>query len=268
MSKHKAAKRATAGKPTGAITPDKSPYVPQDDKLSFPLDIRERNDITKKQRQLIDVILDKETKVVFVNGPAGTSKTFLAVYCGLKLLQNKAVSTITYVRTIVESASRSLGSLPGDEKLKMEPFLIPLVEKLEEFLIKPQRERLIAEEKVRGIPVNYLRGSSLNSQFIICDEAQNFDKKEMTTAITRLGKFSKIVFIADPDQSDINGKSGFMPLFDLFNDESSRAQGIHCFSFAKEDVVRSGILKYICERLDSIKKTVPNTSDWKPGHVS
>ncbi len=254
MAKHKSAKRAASAQAEVAITKDKSPYVPQDDKLSFALDIRERNDLTPKQRQLIDILLDKNTKVVFVSGPAGTSKTFSAVYCGLKLLQNKSVSTITYVRTIVESASRSLGSLPGDESLKMEPFLIPLSEKLEEFLPKAQRERLIAEKKVRGIPVNYLRGASINAQFIVCDEAQNFDKKEMTTAITRLGKFSKIVFVADPDQSDINGKSGFMPMFDLFNDEASRAQGIHCFSFTKDDVVRSGILKYICERLESMPR--------------
>lgn len=255
MSKaNRLAKRAQADKSVGAETKDTSPYIPQDNKIDFDLNIRERNDITPRQRELIDLILDKKTKVVFINGPAGTSKTFCAVLCGLKLLQARRVSHIAYVRTIVESASKSLGSLPGDERLKMEPFLIPLAEKMEEFLPASQRDRLIKEQRVKGIPVGYLRGSSMNTQFIICDEAQNYTRKEIVTSITRLGQFSKMVFVADPAQSDVNGNSGFMAFYDLFNDESSREKGIHCFSFTKDDIVRSGVLRYICERIETMPK--------------
>lgn len=230
---------------------DKSVLVPQKEKIGFELIIRERNDLTEKQKSLNDLILDKETKVVFINGPAGTSKTFCAIYCGLKLLNEKRVSDIVYVRTIIESASKSLGSLPGEMGLKMEPFLMPLMDKMHEFLPSEQVKKLIASECVRGIPVNYLRGASLNAQYIICDESQNFTFKELTTAITRLGQFSKIIILADPNQSDINGKSGFMPMFDLFNSEESKKQGIHCFSFTKDDIVRSGILRYISERIEN-----------------
>lgn len=251
-------KRAEKEKSSEAHKKDKSVWVPQGDRIDFPLNVRERGDLTEKQLELINLILDKNTKVVFINGPAGTSKTFCAIYCGLKLLADKRVSHISYVRTIIESASKSLGSLPGDQNLKMEPFLMPLMEKLEEFLSVPDRKRLIAEEKVKGIPVNYLRGASMNAQYIICDEAQNFTRKEMVTAITRLGQFSKMIFVADPAQSDVNGASGFMPLFDLFNDETSRANGIHCFTFTKDDVVRSGILKYICERIENMPKAAPH----------
>jgi phosphate starvation-inducible protein PhoH len=91
----------------------------------------------------------------------------------------------------------------------------------------------------------------MNAQYIICDESQNFTFKELTTAITRLGKFSKIIILADPNQSDINGRSGFMPMFDLFNSEESKNQGIHCFSFTKDDIVRSGILRYISEKIEN-----------------
>lgn len=230
---------------------DKSVVVPQKNKVEFKLNIFERNDLTEKQKELNDLILDKETKVVFINGPAGTSKTFCAIYCGLKLLNEKRISDIVYVRTIIESASKSLGSLPGEMGLKMEPFLMPLMDKMNEFLPADQTKRLIAEERVRGIPVNYLRGASLNAQYIICDESQNFTFKELTTAITRLGQFSKIIILADPNQSDINGKSGFMPMFDLFNTEESKSKGIHCFSFTKEDIVRSGILRYISEKIEN-----------------
>ena len=254
MSKHKSAKRALAAEVTGAEPKDKSPSVYQASRIDFDLSIRERPDWTPKQRELTDLILDKSTKVVFINGPAGSSKTFCAVYAGLRLLQEKRVSHIQYIRTIIESASKSLGALPGDEKLKMEPFLIPLVDKLDEFLPTIQKNRLLKEERVKGIPVNYLRGVSFNAQYIICDEAQNYTKREMVTAITRLGQFSKMIFVADPDQSELNGSSGFLPLFDLFNDETSREQGIHCFSFTKDDVVRSGVLKYICERLESLPR--------------
>lgn len=262
--KHRAGKRANEAKAPDATTKDKSVWVPQGSKIDFSLDIRERNDLTPKQRQLIDLILDKETKVVFINGPAGTSKTFIALYCGLKALQDRRVSHISYVRTIIESASKSLGSLPGDEKLKMEPFLMPLVEKLDEFLPTIQKDRLLKENRVKGIPVNYLRGASLNAQYIVVDESQNLTRKEMTTTITRLGQFSKMIFVGDDSQSDINGSSGFMPLFDLFNDESSRKEGIHCFSFTKNDIVRSGVLRYICERLESVPKQVKHEPMFPP----
>ncbi len=265
MSKHKrSGKGAKAPEPI-AVTQDKSRFVPQGDKLDFELQIRERQDLTPKQRELIDLLLDRRTKVVFINGPAGTSKTFCAIYAALKLLNRRTVSDILYTRTIIESASKSLGSLPGELGSKIEPFMLPLHDKLSEFLPAPQVNRLTKESRVQGIVVNHLRGASINAKFIICDEAQNYTWQEMVTTITRLGEHSKMVFAGDPDQSDINGKSGLIKMFDLFNTEESRAQGIHCFSFTKDDIVRSGILRYICERLESVKKSPQEPHDWKPG---
>lgn len=256
MSKSRSAKKASQAAGLGDAKPDKSPYVPQDSKIGFDLHIRERRDVTAKQRQLIDIILDPDTKVVFVNGPAGTSKTWCAIYCGLRLLAERRLSHITYVRTIIESASKSLGALPGEVSSKMEPFLMSLADKLDEFLPIAEKNQLLKENRARGVAVNHLRGASLNAQFIICDEGQNYTRKELTTAITRLGQFSKMVILADPAQSDVNGHSGFMPFFDLFNDEVSREQGIHCFSFTKADIVRVGILRYICERIEGMTKPV------------
>lgn len=242
---------------------DKSPYTPQKDKIDFELKIRGRTDLTNKQKELIDLILDKNTKIVYISGPAGTSKTHVAVYCGLLLLNQRRISDIVYVRTIIESASKSIGSLPGDQHLKMEPFVMPLMDKLEEFLCAGDIKRLMGEERIKGIPVNYLRGASMNSQYIILDEAQNYNEKETLTAITRLGAYSKMIILGDPNQSDINGKSGFMPYFNLFNDEISKENGIFCFTFTKEDIVRSGVLKFIIEKVEKYNHEKQN-GEWKP----
>lgn len=229
---------------------DRSPHVHQRDKLAFELNPREREDLTEKQRKFIELMTDKDTRLVFVEGPAGTSKTFMAVYCGLLLMKRRSVSDLLYVRSIAESASKSLGSLPGDQNLKMHPFLMPLYDKLDELLPRIEVDRLIKEERIQGIPINFLRGSSFNARFIVADESQNFDIKELTTLITRLGKFSKMVIAGDITQSDINGKSGFGKMISIFDDEESRQKGIHCFKFTKEDIVRSGILRFIVERLE------------------
>ena len=230
--------------------PDKSPVVTQRNKIDFDFNIRERNDLTDKQKQFIDLVLDKGAKIVFVDGPAGTSKTFLGVYCALKCLQNKSVSDIYYIRSIIESASKSLGSLPGSENEKLHPFLMPLYDKLDEIIGESTTNKLIKDERIQGIPVNYLRGASWNAKFVLLDEAQNLNFGEKTTVISRLGKYSKLVIAGDTMQSDLNGKSGFKKMFDIFDTQSARDNGIHCFTFDKNDIVRSGVLKFILEEIE------------------
>lgn len=246
----RAAKAAT---PTAAdkSAKDTSPYVHQAPVLDWPINVRCRHELSPKQQAYRDLILDKSTNVVFISGPAGTSKTWLAIYCGLLLMEQHRVSHLTFVRTIVESASKSLGALPGEANEKLSPYLMPLMEKLEELLPIGDTKRLMAEERVRGMPVNYLRGASFNRQFIVVEEAQNWTFSELTTALTRLGRYSKMVLIGDPFQSDIGARSGFMPLFDWFNQPSSQEQGIHCVSFTKDDIVRSGILRHIADQLEA-----------------
>lgn len=229
---------------------DRSPRVYQRDKLDWTLSIRERTDLTDKQKAIKELILDKTTKVVFISGPAGTSKTWLAIYCGLLLLQQRRMSHITFVRTVVESASKTLGALPGELEEKFGPFMMPLLDKLEELLPAGDIKKLMAEKRIVGIPVNHLRGASLNAQYIVLEESQNYNVKELTTALTRIGQYSKVIIIGDPGQSDLNGASGFAPFYDLFNQPSSQDEGIHCVSFTKDDIVRSGILRHIVDRIE------------------
>ena len=182
---------------------DNSPKVPQNDKLRNTVYINQR-EFTPKQKELLDILKQKSTKLVFISGPAGTAKTYSSILAGLHLINEKRVSEIVYVRSAVESSDSKLGFLPGEMNEKMSPYIQPLIDKLEELLKKADIEKLKKEERIHGFPINFLRGLNWNAKCIIADEAQNMTKKELTTLITRVGEFSKLYICGDPDQSDIN----------------------------------------------------------------
>jgi phosphate starvation-inducible PhoH-like protein len=235
---------------------DTSPRVHQREKIDYTLNIRGL-DWTEKQKAFIELATNKDTRIVFLSGPAGTSKSILAVYSALELLNSKRVSDIIYVRTIVESAAHSMGTLPGDADQKLQFFVSVLNDKLEELLPTGDIKRLHADERVKGMPVNYLRGASYNAKVVIVDEAQNANFSELLTSLTRIGKFTKYFILGDPMQTDLKHKeqSGFKAMFDLFNDEESQKQGIYCVEFTKEDIMRSEILKYIIEKVQLYRET-------------
>jgi phosphate starvation-inducible PhoH-like protein len=111
----------------------------------------------------------------------------------------------------------------------------------------------LMDERVDALPINFLRGANWIDKIVVADEAQNFTFKELTTLVTRLGKNSKLFICGDFMQSDINGKSGFGPMYDLFNDEDSKLKGIHCFRFTKDDIMRDELLKFIIGKLENKK---------------
>jgi phosphate starvation-inducible PhoH-like protein len=232
---------------------DSSPYVFQSKKrdASF-VKLTEKIPFTDKQLEFIRLAQDKGTKVLFVSGPAGTSKTLLSVYVCLNFLKQKKVSDIIYVRSAVESASVRLGYLPGELEEKFSPYLSPLVDKLEELVGPQTSERLVKESFVLGKPINYLRGCHFAGRGIIFDEAQNFTKQELTTGITRMGEFSKVLVCGDPMQSDIGDRSAFQQFFNAFNNRPARSKGIFTFKFTEEDIVRAEILKFIVKTIQGI----------------
>lgn len=229
---------------------DTSPYVYQKSKLKNPLNIRNRPDLTENQKKLINLILDKETKLVFISGPAGTSKTFCAMQAALQLLSDKKVSDLIYIRSLIESAERSMGYLKGTGDEKLMPYTIPMMDKLEELLPKNEIELLMKEKRVTGQCVGFLRGQNLATKFVLVDEAQNFSFNEIFTTMTRLAKYSKMVMCGDETQSDIGTKSGFNKMIQTFDDEESRQQGIHHFKFTENDIVRSEIVKFIVGKVN------------------
>jgi len=230
---------------------DTSPKVHQNEKIKESVRIDERQ-LTSKQIELLNLLQNKTTKLVFISGPAGTAKTYTSILAGLTLLNHKRVSEIIYVRSIVESSDSKLGFLPGEMDEKMSPYIQPLKDKLEELLPKHDIDKLKKEERIHGFPINFLRGLSWNAKCIVADEAQNMSKKELITLITRVGEFSKLFICGDPDQSDINGKSGFVPMMNVFDDEESRNNGIYVFKFDEDDIVRSGLVKFILKKLKNV----------------
>jgi phosphate starvation-inducible PhoH-like protein len=231
---------------------DTSPIIPQRNKIKNLLSINQRN-LNEKQKQFLELVLDKNTKIIFVSGPAGTSKTYMAVYSALTLLNQRRVSDLIYIRSAVESSEAKLGFLPGEADEKMAPYITPLMDKLMELLSKNDVDSLKKEGRISSIPVGFLRGLNWNAKVIIADEAQNMTYKELFTLITRTGEFSKMFILGDPEQSDLNGKSGFIKMISYFDDEESRSNGIHVFRFTDNDIVRSGLVQFIIKK---VKKTI------------
>jgi phosphate starvation-inducible protein PhoH and related proteins len=209
--------------------------------------------LTQRQKELVRLGIDDKNKVIFISGPAGSTKTFMAVYCALKKLKQYEDLDLLYVRTVIESADKGMGALPGDIDDKFSPYMAPIEDKLRE-LLPPTTgiaSELIKKKRVQAMPINFLRGANWINKIVIADEAQNFTFKELTTLMTRLGNNSQLFICGDYMQSDINGKSGFKTMFNLFDDSVSQKNGIQCFSFGLEDIKRSAILSYIIKKISS-----------------
>ena len=207
--------------------------------------------LNEVHNSFMEIMLYKDTKMVFVDGPAGSAKSYLAVYGALQMLLKKQVQQIVYIRSIVESASKSIGSLPGEIGDKFHPWSLPLLEKMDELVGPKISGELMKNNYVKCLPVNFVRGLTFRDSFVIIDESQNLDSKELITILTRFGENSKYVVIGDSFQSDIGSKNGFSKIRNAFDDKESEEKGIHNFLFGPNEVVRSEILKFIVKKLES-----------------
>ena len=207
--------------------------------------------LTDRQKCLLKISLSEENKITFISGPAGSTKTFMAVYSALRKLKRDENLDLLYVRTIIESADKGLGALPGDIGEKTNPYMGPLDDKLRELIPSGSGvvSDLIKKKRVQAMPINFLRGANWINKIVIADEAQNFTFKELTTLMTRIGHGTQLFICGDYMQSDINGKSGFKEMFNLFDDESSKSKGIESFSFGLDDIKRSAILSFIIKKI-------------------
>ncbi len=236
--------------------------TPQDDSINInanPFDkIKiQGKKLTEKQKVFLNLSTEDTTKIMFVSGPAGSTKTYMAVMSALRHLQKDNSLDLLYVRTAIESADKGLGALPGTIEEKFNPYMAPLEDKLQELLPNNStiKTDLLKSGRVQAMPINYLRGANWTNKIVVADESQNFTFRELVTMITRIGENSKLFICGDSMQSDINGKSGFTPMVNLFNDEESKEKGIHTFWFNESDILRSEILKYIITKLKEHHKT-------------
>ena len=197
---------------------------------------------TAGQQVYLDAIENHD--VVFGVGPAGTGKTYLAVAKAIEAMKRGIVRRLVLVRPAVE-AGEKLGFLPGDFQAKIDPYLRPMYDALQDLLDARTRTRWLESDVVEVCPLAYMRGRTLNRAFVILDEAQNTTIPQMLMFLTRLGEGSRMVVTGDPSQVDLPGnvRSGLA-------DAAQKLAGVEGISIVRlgtEDVVRHAIVSRIVD---------------------
>ena len=184
----------------------------------------------------------REHDITFAVGPAGTGKTYLAVAVAVEALKHHQIKKIVLVRPAVE-AGESLGFLPGDLHAKINPYLRPLLDSLQEMIDYDQMKRFMEQDVIEVVPLAYMRGRTLNEAFIILDEAQNTTVSQMKMFLTRMGLGSKIVISGDTTQVDLPRASA-SGLIDALA-RLQGIEGINVVQLNKSDIVRHKLVQEI-----------------------
>jgi phosphate starvation-inducible PhoH-like protein len=197
----------------------------------------------------------KQNDIVFVIGPAGTGKTYLAVAMAITQLREKAISRLILTRPAIE-AGESLGFLPGDMMDKVDPYLRPLTDALFDMLPSDQLQKYVEKKIIEIVPLAYMRGRTLNDAFVILDEAQNTSPMQMKMFLTRLGIHSKAIVTGDVTQIDLPDKisSGLVQIQTILKD----IEGIVFVVLNKSDVVRHRLVKDIIKAYEDFNSTNHN----------
>jgi len=204
---------------------------------------------TEGQRRIVEAVRTHD--IVVVIGPAGTGKTYLAVALAVAALKDKEVNKIILARPAVE-AGESLGFLPGDYREKIDPYLRPLYDALEEMLPRDVLRKYMEQNIIEVVPLAYMRGRTLNNAFVILDEAQNATTMQMKMFLTRLGINSKAIINGDITQIDLPDikNSGLIEIQEVLKD----IEGIEFVFLDKKDVVRHRLVRDIIQAYDAYKK--------------
>lgn len=180
--------------------------------------------------------------LVFATGPAGTGKTYTAVAIAVRALRNKEVKKIIITRPAVE-AGENLGFLPGDLKEKIDPYLRPIYDALDDMIPADKLKLYLENRTIEIAPLAYMRGRTLKNAFILLDEAQNTTSMQMKMFLTRMGPGSKVIITGDRTQVDLpkNQKSGLIDALNLLQ----KIKGIAFIELDASDVVRHKLVKDI-----------------------
>lgn len=204
---------------------------------------------TFRQREYIDFIRHRD--LTFCVGPAGTGKTFLAVVVAVQALLSNKFEKIILTRPAVE-AGEKLGFLPGDLQQKIDPYLRPLYDAINEFIDPEKVPNLIERGVIEVAPLAYMRGRTLNNAFVIVDEAQNTTPSQMKMVLTRLGMRSRMVITGDMTQTDLspNQQSGLSVALHVLQN----VPGIAFSRFSQKDVVRHPLVQRIVAAYEEYEK--------------
>jgi phosphate starvation-inducible PhoH-like protein len=203
-----------------------------------------------------------ENDLVFCIGPAGTGKTFLAVRMAINYLRAGDIRKIVLCRPAVEAGER-LGFLPGDFQAKINPYLRPLYDALNDILDYDQVKRFIEREIIEVVPLAFMRGRTLNHSFIILDEAQNTTTHQMKMFLTRMGETTKIVVNGDITQIDL--PEGMVSGLIQAREVMRSVPGIRWVEMQREDIVRHALVKRIVEAYEIFEKGPPGAGEGRRG---
>jgi phosphate starvation-inducible PhoH-like protein len=203
---------------------------------------------TPGQREIVKA--SENNDILFAIGPAGTGKTYTSVALAVKALKERKVKKIILARPAVE-AGENLGFLPGDLKEKVDPYLRPLYDALEEMIEFDKLEFQLAKNTIEIAPLAYMRGRTLNNAFVILDEAQNATNTQMKMFLTRIGFNSRAIITGDITQTDLPKKqeSGLISIQNILKD----INGISFVYLSQEDVVRHKLVRDIIDAYEKFE---------------
>ena len=202
---------------------------------------------TEAQQRYLDLLRTKD--LVFSSGPAGTGKTYLAVAAAVRALREGTVKRLVLTRPAVE-AGEHLGFLPGDLEDKVDPYLRPLFDSLNDLMSPAATRRMRELDIIEVAPLAFMRGRTFNDSFVILDEAQNATRVQMKMFLTRLGERTKAVVTGDVSQTDLSGtKSGLKDAIVKLGN----IDGVGAVEFAAQDVQRSDLVAHIVQTYDDRK---------------
>ena len=203
---------------------------------------------TANQLKLVNLLTEKD--MVFAVGPAGTGKTYTGIAMAVKALKEKKVKRIILTRPAVE-AGENLGFLPGDLKEKLDPYMQPLYDALKDMIPSDKLKSYIEKEIVQIAPLAFMRGRTLDSAFVILDEAQNTSHAQMKMFLTRMGSNAKFLITGDPGQVDLPSKvvSGLKEALILFK----KTTEIGTVILNDRDIIRHRIVRKVIEAYKTIE---------------
>ena len=205
--------------------------------------IKARN---RTQQEMVKAYFDND--LIFAVGPAGTGKTYIAIALAVRALKNREIRRIILTRPAVEAGER-LGFLPGDLKDKLDPYLQPLYDALEDMIPGKKLQEFMADGTIQIAPLAYMRGRTLDRACVILDEAQNTNLGQLKMFLTRMGKDAKFIVTGDASQVDLPHKedSGLLKGIEL----TKSIKGISTIFFRNEDIVRHPLVSKIVKAFES-----------------
>lgn len=232
----------------GKDTPPKAENMGKEEPIVFGPNGRVVRARTPNQRKMVESI--QKNDILFAIGPAGTGKTYTAVALAVRALRNKEIKRIILTRPAVE-AGENLGFLPGDLKEKVDPYLRPLYDALDDMIPSEKLKILLENRTIEIAPLAFMRGRTLDNCFVILDEAQNATDMQLKMFLTRMGPTAKFIVTGDITQIDLPKKqqSGLKTALDILDN----IEGIDIIFLSGADVVRHKLVKRILKAYGDIK---------------